>query len=44
LKTLLVKFFGVSLGVSGGLCGGKEVVHMGSIIAHACAYLPFGFT
>lgn len=39
-----MKFFGVALGVSGGLCGGKEVVHMGSIIAHGCAYIPLRFT
>ena len=45
-KTLAVKFFGVTLGVAGGLCGGKEgpLVHMGSIVGYASAYLPLGFT
>jgi H+/Cl- antiporter ClcA len=46
LRTLGVKFFGVCFGVAGGLCGGKEgpLVHIGSIIGYASAYLPLGFT
>lgn len=43
LKTLVVKLFGLAFSVSGGLCGGKEgpLVHMGSIVGSAVAYLPF---
>jgi chloride channel 7 len=43
LKTLAVKFFGLSFAVAGGICGGKEgpLVHMGSIVGFATAYLPF---
>lgn len=46
LKCLVVKMLGVSFGVAGGLCGGKEgpLVHIGSIVGYASAYLPFGFT
>ncbi len=46
MPTLFVKFFGVSFAVAGGLCGGKEgpLVHIGSIVGYASAYLPFGFT
>jgi H+/Cl- antiporter ClcA len=46
IKVLLVKFFGVAFAVSAGLCGGKEgpLVHMGSIVGYASAYLPFKFT
>lgn len=42
LKCLFVKFFGLSFAVAGGLCGGKEgpLVHMGSIVGAAIAYLP----
>lgn len=44
IKTLLVKFFGLAFAVSGGICGGKEgpLVHMGSVVGAATAYLPFG--
>jgi H+/Cl- antiporter ClcA len=44
LKTLAVKFFGLSLAVAGGICGGKEgpLVHIGSIVGYAVPYLPFG--
>lgn len=43
LKTLLVKFLGLSFAVAGGLAGGKEgpLVHMGSVVGFATAYLPF---
>jgi len=46
LKALFVKFFGVSLAVAGGLCGGKEgpLVHIGAIVGYASAYLPLGIT
>ena len=46
LKTLFVKTFGVSLAVAGGLCGGKEgpLVHIGSIVGYASAYIPLRFT
>lgn len=46
LRVLLVKFIGVSFGVAGGLCGGKEgpLVHMGSIVGYASAYLPIKIT
>eukprot|EP00347_Sterkiella_histriomuscorum_P015757 403355796 len=42
-KTLVVKFVGLALAVSGGICGGKEgpLVHMGSIVGYLSAYLPF---
>lgn len=45
-KALFVKFFGVCFAVAGGLCGGKEgpLVHIGSIVGYASAYLPLGFT
>jgi H+/Cl- antiporter ClcA len=45
-KALFVKFLGVSFAVAGGLCGGKEgpLVHMGSIVGMASAYLPLPFT
>lgn len=44
IKTLLVKFFGLSFAVAGGICGGKEgpLVHIGSIVGFATAYIPFG--
>jgi chloride channel 7 len=43
IKTLIVKFFGMALAVSGGICGGKEgpLVHIGSIVGFASANLPF---
>lgn len=46
LKSLFVKFLGVSFAVAGGLCGGKEgpLVHIGAIVGAASAYLPIGFT
>lgn len=46
IKSLIVKFLGVSFAVAGGLCGGKEgpLIHMGSIVGYACAYLPLWFT
>lgn len=46
LKTLMVKFLGVCFAVAGGLCGGKEgpLVHIGSIVGYASAYLPLPFT
>eukprot|EP00347_Sterkiella_histriomuscorum_P003230 403365093 len=46
LKTLAVKSIGVAFGVAGGLCGGKEgpLVHIGSIVGYASAYLPIPFT
>lgn len=46
LKTLAVKSIGVSFAVAGGLCGGKEgpLVHIGSIVGYASAYLPLPFT
>ncbi|CDW77635.1 chloride channel protein 7 [Stylonychia lemnae] len=46
LKTLVVKTLGVSLAVAGGLCGGKEgpLVHIGSIVGYASAYIPMKFT
>jgi len=46
LKALFVKFFGVSLAVAGGLCAGKEgpLVHIGTIVGSASAYLPLGIT
>lgn len=42
IKTLIVKFFGLSFAVAGGLCGGKEgpLVHIGSIVGAAVAYMP----
>jgi H+/Cl- antiporter ClcA len=42
MKTLAVKFFGLALAVSGGICGGKEgpLVHIGSIVGFATPYLP----
>jgi H+/Cl- antiporter ClcA len=42
MKTLAVKYFGLILAVAGGVCGGKEgpLVHIGSILGYACAYLP----
>lgn len=46
LKTLIVKIIGVTFAVAGGLCGGKEgpLVHIGSIVGYASAYLPLPFT
>lgn len=46
MKALIVKFFGVALAVSAGLCVGKEgpLIHMGSIVGCASPYLPLGFT
>ena len=45
IRTFIVKLLGVSFAVSAGLCGGKEgpLVHMGCIIGHLVAYLPFPF-
>ena len=45
LKCLVVKFFGVALAVSAGLCVGKEgpLVHMGSIVGCAMPYIPLNF-
>ena len=45
LKCLVVKFFGVALAVSAGLCVGKEgpLVHMGSIVGCAMPYIPLKF-
>ncbi|CDW84851.1 h(+) cl(-) exchange transporter 7-like [Stylonychia lemnae] len=42
-KTFFVKFFGLALAVSAGICGGKEgpLVHMGSICGYAATALPF---
>ena len=46
LKAFLVKFLGVALAVSAGLCVGKEgpLVHMGAIVGCAVPYLPLGIT
>jgi H+/Cl- antiporter ClcA len=43
IKVLGVKFAGVILAVSAGLCGGKEgpLVHIGSCVGCAITYLPF---
>lgn len=43
LKALAVKFFGLALGVSAGMCGGKEgpLVHMGLIVGCIIPYLKF---
>jgi chloride channel 7 len=43
-KTLIVKFFGLALTVSAGICGGKEgpLIHMGSIVGYAATAIPFG--
>ena len=45
LKCLIVKFFGVALAVSAGLCVGKEgpLIHMGSIVGCAMPYIPLKF-
>jgi H+/Cl- antiporter ClcA len=45
LRTLIVKFLGVSFAVAAGLCGGKEgpLVHIGYIVGNLVAYLPFKF-
>jgi chloride channel 7 len=41
-KALVVKFFGVALAVSAGICGGKEgpLVHMGAIVGVLVPYIP----
>lgn len=41
-KTLIVKFFGLALTVSAGICGGKEgpLIHMGSIVGFAATEIP----
>jgi chloride channel 7 len=46
LKALFVKFFGVALAVSAGLCVGKEgpLVHMGAIVGCVSPYFPLGIT
>ena len=46
IQALIVKFFGVALGVSGGLTIGKEgpLVHMGAIVGQAIPYLPLGIS
>jgi H+/Cl- antiporter ClcA len=43
LKVLGVKFVGLILAVSSGLCGGKEgpLVHIGSIVGCSITLLPF---
>ena len=43
LKVMIVKFLGMALAVSGGICGGKEgpLIHIGSIMGQLCAFLPF---
>jgi H+/Cl- antiporter ClcA len=43
-KTLIVKFVGLALTVSAGICGGKEgpLIHMGSIVGYAVTAIPFG--
>jgi len=43
LRALAVKFFGLALSVSAGICGGKEgpLVHMGLIVGAAIPYLNF---
>jgi len=42
-KTLIVKFLGLALTVSAGICGGKEgpLIHMGSIVGFAATEIPF---
>lgn len=42
-KALFVKFAGLALAVSAGICGGKEgpLVHMGSIVGYMVTALPF---
>ena len=46
MKALIVKFIGVALAVSAGLCVGKEgpLVHMGAIVGSAVPYIPLSFT
>lgn len=46
LKAFLVKFLGVALAVSAGLCVGKEgpLVHMGAIVGCASPYIPLSIT
>lgn len=41
-KQLFVKFFGLVLAVSGGICGGKEgpLINMGAIIGYLSANMP----
>ena len=41
-KVLIVKFTGLALAVSAGICGGKEgpLVHMGSIIGYLSTSIP----
>lgn len=43
IKALAVKFFGLALGVSAGMCGGKEgpLIHMGVIVGSIIPYLNF---
>lgn len=45
IRTLIVKFLGVSFAVAAGLCGGKEgpLVHIGYIVGNLVVYLPFNF-
>jgi len=42
IRTFLVKWLGIALAVSSGLCAGKEgpMVHMGCCMGHLVAYLP----
>lgn len=42
IRTLIVKFCGVVLAVSAGICGGKEgpLVHIGSIVGILIIYIP----
>lgn len=46
VKVFLCKFFGLTLAVAGGICGGKEgpLIHMGGIIGYAVPYIPIIFT
>jgi chloride channel 7 len=46
MRAFIVKFFGVALAVSAGLCVGKEgpLVHMGAIIGCASPYFPIGIS
>lgn len=45
IRTFIIKWIGVALTVSAGLCGGKEgpLVHMGYCVGNLLVYLPFNF-